>query len=308
MKPILVTSYVNPDLDGVACAVAYAEFLEKVGKSATAGAIGEVHVEARYLLDRFDITPPERLTDANEFESIILVDTSDLKDLEGKISSERVIEIIDHRKVDGAGHFLNAKVQIEFVGAAATLIAEKFITTQTDISRNSAILLFGAIISNTLNFQASVTTDRDRKAANWLNKIANLPESFSADLFKAKSDLSGDRLRKSIEGDFNHFEFGSKKIGIAQLEILGASILVSTREAEITHILQELKSRMNLDFIFQNTIGLDEGKSIFVAGDEETKRLLENVFQVSFHNMASDYSGLIMRKEIAPRLREALNG
>ena len=30
MKPILVTCYVNPDLDGVAGAVAYAEFLQKI--------------------------------------------------------------------------------------------------------------------------------------------------------------------------------------------------------------------------------------------------------------------------------------
>ena len=30
MRPILVTCYVNPDLDGVACVIAYGELLQKV--------------------------------------------------------------------------------------------------------------------------------------------------------------------------------------------------------------------------------------------------------------------------------------
>lgn len=47
-----------------------------------------------------------------------------------------------------------------------------------DISKESATLVYGAIISNTLNFKGSVTTDRDKIAAEWLNKVAKLPEDF----------------------------------------------------------------------------------------------------------------------------------
>ncbi len=307
MNPLLVTSYVNPDLDGTACAIAYAEFLKKNGQEAIAGVIGEPHVEAKYLLNRLGMPIPQELKDASGFDQIILVDVSAPKDLEGRVLLERVVEIIDHRKSGEVHQFPNAKIQIELVGAAATLIAEKYIEAEMDISQSSATLLYGAIISNTLNFQANVTTDRDRKAAAWLNKIAKLPEDFAKDLFQSKSDVSGDKLRRSIEGDFTHFEIGSKKIGVAQIEILGAHALVDAREAEIVNVLQEIKSRMNLDLIFQNTIGLDEGKSIFVAGDEEAKALLEKVFHVVFHGMTAEHPGLIMRKEIVPRLKEALD-
>ena len=46
MKSILVTCYENPDLDCVACAIAYSEFLQKTGKPAVAAIFGffdEVH-------------------------------------------------------------------------------------------------------------------------------------------------------------------------------------------------------------------------------------------------------------------------
>src|SRR3989338_2189816 len=99
MKPVLVTSYVNPDLDGVAGGIAYTELLKKQGKNAVAGVIGEVHEEAKYVLDRFGIPSPKPLPNDEEFDKVILVDASEESALEGKISFEKVMEVIDHRKL-----------------------------------------------------------------------------------------------------------------------------------------------------------------------------------------------------------------
>lgn len=54
-KKILVTSLQNPDLDGTACALAYAEFLNKKGYDAIAGIFGVPHREAQFVLDKFNI-------------------------------------------------------------------------------------------------------------------------------------------------------------------------------------------------------------------------------------------------------------
>ena len=109
MKPTLVTCYVNPDLDGVAGAIAYGEFLQKTGKNAVVGIIGEPHDEAKYILDRFGFEYPPIIENADNFDEVILVDASDLNGLEGKISAEKVIEIIDHRKVHEADKFPKPK-------------------------------------------------------------------------------------------------------------------------------------------------------------------------------------------------------
>ena len=306
IKPILVTCYVNPDLDGVAGAIAYGEFLQKTGKNAVVGIIGEPHNEAKYILDRFGFKYPSMIENADNFDEVILVDASDLNGLEGKISAEKVIEIIDHRKVHEADKFPKAKAQIELVGAAATLVAEKFMQNNIDISKESATLVYGAIISNTLNFKGSVTTDRDKEAATWLNKVAKLPEDFWKDLFIAKSDLSGNKLAQRIEGDFAWFVMGDKKVGIAQVEMIGAKKLVNERNGEIIQVLEKIKKEMSLDFIFQNTIELENTKNFFVAQDSGTKKLLEKVLNVQFAGVVAERPNLIMRKQIVPLLKEEL--
>ena len=233
MQSILVTSYVNPDLDGIASVVAYAEFLKKISKKNVAGIIGEPHFEAKYIFDRFGFSYPESIINTDNFDEVILIDASDFKVLEGKILPEKVVEIIDHRKVHEADKFPKAEVQIELVGSVATLVAEKFIKNNIEISKKSATLLFSAIISNTLNFKGSVTTDRDKKAAEWLNQAAKLPEDFWKDLFIAKSDLSDNKLTDRINDDFAWFVMGGKKVGIAQIEMIGAKKLIDERGIEI---------------------------------------------------------------------------
>lgn len=306
MKQVLITGYVNPDLDGLAGAVGYAEFLSKTGKLCEVAVIGEPHEEAKYMLDRFGFEYPKLIPNADNYDEVIIVDASDLNGLEGKIDPEKVIELIDHRKVHEADKFPNAKAQIELVGAAATLVAEKFMQHNIPISKESATLIYGAIISNTLNFKGTVTTDRDKKAAEWLNQVAQLPESFWKELFIAKSDLSGEKLAERIRGDFAWFVMGNKKLGIAQIEMIGAKNLVEQRELEIIQTLNNIKAEMQLDFIFQNTINLEETKNFFVTDDEPTKDLLTGVLQVTFNGNIAERPNLIMRKQIVPLLKEEL--
>ena len=306
MKPILVTCYVNPDLDGVAGVVGYAEFLSKAGQQVEAGIIGEPHDEAKYILDQFGIQYPKHLEDTEDYERVILVDASELNGLEGKIESLKVIEIIDHRAVNEADKFPNAKIQIELVGAAATLVAEKFMVAKMEISKESAILIYGAIISNTLNFKATVTTDRDRKAAQWLNKTAQLSDSFWKELFTAKSDLSGGKLAERIKGDFAWFTLGGKKLGVAQIEMIGAKQLIAERESKILQVLGQLKAKMGLDLIFQSTIELEDESNYFTTSDDATKALLEKALSLQFTGNSAQRSGLIMRKQIVPLLKQEL--
>jgi manganese-dependent inorganic pyrophosphatase len=305
-KPVLITCYVNPDLDGVACVLAYAEFLSKSGKNVVTGIIGEPHDEVKYLLQRFSIQYPAAILNADDYDEVMLVDSSELNGLEGKVAPEKAIEIIDHRKGHEADKFPQAKVQIELVGAAATLIAEKFINNHIAISQQSAILLCGAIISNTLNFKGSVTTERDKQAVVWLNTTAQLPENFWQELFLAKSELSGHKLRDRIQQDFAWFIMGDKKLGIAQIEMIGVKKLLEDRETEIIEILREMESEMDLDYIFQNTLELQEGRNYFVTHHESTKRLLEKILPITFFEDVAEYRELIMRKQIVPLLKKEL--
>ncbi|HXK37239.1 MAG TPA: DHHA2 domain-containing protein, partial [Candidatus Paceibacterota bacterium] len=257
-------------------------------------------------LDRFGVAHPRTIQNADEFDQVVLVDASDRNDLGGMIAPEKITEIIDHRVVHEANAFPNARVQIELVGASATLITEKFMQSTVEPSREVASLLFGGIISNTLNFKASVTTERDRAAAAWLNRIAGLSEDFWRGMFMAKSDVAGERLAQRMRGDFKWYVLNGTRVGITEIEMIGAHGLVTGRADEIVSILADIKKERSLDHIFHNTVELEEPRTFLVAGDPATQQLLQDAIHTMFTGNVAELSYLLMRKEIIPLLKQAL--
>lgn len=303
MKPILVTCYVNPDLDGYAGIFAYAELLNKQGRASQAAIVGAPSVEAQYVLDRFKIASLPVIPNSQDYQEIILVDASDLNGLGGKIEADKIVEIIDHRPLNEIDKFPQASTQIELVGAAATLIAEKFMAHNIAISSAAAILLYSAIISNTLNFRAGVTTERDRAAAAWLRPKLDISADYWKELFIAKSDASGDKLFKLMNGEFASFQVGGKKLSIVQLELIGAEKLVEEREEDILNILRDLKAQHGSDCIFLTIIELEKEKNYFVTEDLNLKMTLEKILQARFIGPVGVREGMIMRKQIMPLIK-----
>ncbi len=266
-----------------------------------------MHDEAKYIFNRFNFSLPELVTGDTGYDAVVLADASDMKGLEGNIDTIKVVEIIDHRKINDAHLFPNAKVQIEMVGAAATLVAEKFYKSNTEISKMSATLLYGAIVSNTLNFKATLTTGRDVQMAEWLKEQAGLYDNFWKDLFMAKSDLGGDKLKLRMEGEFANFEIAGKKFGIVQVEIVNVGELVEGRLPEIIKNLEDLNSKYELNFIFQTTLDLENGRNVFMTNDAEAQEILQSILGVKFENRIAIRDGLIMRKQIVPSIKDFLN-
>lgn len=302
----IVTSYVLPDLDGTACAFAYAELLQKSGIDAIFALSGMPHQEAIFVLKKAKI---DTITDAEQLihqeDKIVLVDASDTRGISKKILPEQVIEIIDHRKIHEAHMFPNAKIQIEYVGSAATLIAEKFHTTNTDISKESALLLYSAIISNTINFKAAVTTERDKSMADRLLTHLELPNEYILEMFEDKSQFHKP-LYDTIDDELATFTIADTEIGIGQLEFINVEKYVEEHEEEILSILASLKEQEHLDKIFLSCIDIIDGYNYFITNQEDTKDMISKTLQITFRGNIARREGIIMRKEIVPLLKELL--
>ena len=305
----IVTTTPYPDLDGFACALAYVELLRAQGINANAALFGTPYIEATYLMDHYGFPyPSDGITMFDPIDRVVLVDESELKPMAStNLNPQQVVEIIDHRKNHDLELFPNANVQLELVGSAATLVAERFKQANVMPSRMSGTLLYGAIISNTLNFQANVTTDRDHVMAQWLHSLSHFPSTFARELFLAKSDFSGPKLRNTIANDSKWWAFEGHNIFIAQIEMIGVQDLVQTRSREILEELHHQKETFGIDFYFCSFIELDGGYTMFVADDPGTQKLLESVLNISFRENVAQRPGLIMRKEIIPLIKEALS-
>lgn len=300
----IVTCYSSPDLDGLACVIAYSEYLGILGQNVIPYINGDPNIEAEFIENYLEIETPSQL---KEHDTIILTDASNLNGFPKNLDPSKVVEVIDHRKFGDTSVFPNARqIQIEMVGAAATIITEKFIGQDLAISKDSAILLHQAIVSNTLDFQAKTATRRDRDAAKWLEKKTTISEGLTDGMFLAKSDMAGTKLEKNILDTFAYpFKIADKSLGIAQLEVLSAEKIVSDRKDEIIKILDLLKVKFSLDIVFATIIGLKEGINIFISDNAETKQMLETVLNIKFSNNVATREGLIMRKELVPIIMES---
>ena len=304
MKKILVTGYTHPDLDGTACAFAYSKFLQKKGKNAIGAIFGQPHREAQFVFDKFKISPlPNADKIIDSIEDIIIVDSSDLLGLSNKIDPDKVIEVIDHRKINDSHMFPNAKVQIELVGSAATLIAEKYYADDVEIDNDSAVLLYSAIVSNTINFQANVTTDRDHHMAKWLKTKLEVPDTYVHDMFTFKSIFTKPLRGTFVDDYVSGFTFGGKKLAIIQLEIINVDGFVNGNLKGIKSILNDLKNDHSLDLIFLTCIDLENAFNKFIVVDTATQTLLENILDVQFSEGIAYRQGILMRKEIVPLIK-----
>lgn len=302
MKPTIACSYINPDLDGVACSVGMAELL-----GADAVVVGTPSQEAAWMCERFGILMPPEGRDRLAGADVVLVDASDPGDLDASFPIASVVEIIDHRLVHRAADFLNAtRVQIEQVGSCATLVAERLKQNETAPSRDAARLLTGAIVSNTVDFKSPGTTDRDRAMFDWLAPVADLPEGFAREMFLAKSDLSGDKLRQALEGDWIVKEFGGTRFGVFQLEAANVAEVVRERKQEILDVMARYAAEERFDATFLNAIDILNATDTWLALDAGTVTLLETVFGRAFADGISTIDRIFMRKQIVPKLKEYL--
>jgi len=302
---ILVTSYVSPDLDGFACAIAYAELLTKSAKPAEAAIYGRPHDEALFLIKHFNLEANYSSPDPTG-RKVILVDMSELNGKEERIKPSQVTEIVDHRAANDSRAFPKAKVQIELVGSAATLIAEKYQEKNMEPSWTAAVLLHGAIISNTLNFKAKVTTERDRSMAKWLTEYSQIPADFARQLFVAKSNLEGQKLIERLESEHAVFTRAGKRVDIVQLEIVNGLGFLEKRLPEIENNFAQYQKAEKTDYMFLTLIDLMDNRNIFFGPDKETQALLAKTLNAKFENNIAIRPGFIMRKEIVPLLEQEI--
>lgn len=299
---ILITAYDGPDLDGAACAYAYAELLTKQGKDVRAAYFTHLRSEAEFAFEKTgaNIEKAEEV-DADE---VILVDSCELKGISPMINPLKVIEAIDHRLVHQAEEeFPNARLQIELVGSCATLITEKFIKNKIKPSRESATILYLAIASNTINFKNNVTTKRDIEAAHYLKSLYEIDEELVLEMFVHQSKLSGS-IRDIFQRDKWSNDVAGKVFSIFQFEIVGVDEFVEKNFDEIVQSLQEVIDEENFDFAFATFVDLEKARNTFVAPNEKIGKLIGKIVGVEFENNIAHYPKIIMRKEIMPKIKK----
>lgn len=295
-----VVGHKNPDTDSVVSAIAYANFK---GNDFVPAILGELNNETKFVLEKFNIEKPVLLNSINENDNFVLVDHNEKTQTIENISDSQIIEILDHHKFNvsfASPIFITTKPY----GSTASLITEKFLEQNKEIDYKIAGLLLSAILSDTVIFKSPTTTDKDKEFAKILSKICDINDinGFGVELFKKKAEIFSKTPSEIILNDFKDFDFGGKKIGVGQIELVEANNLINKKN----EILLEMQKMQNDNFYFALILVvtdiMKEGSYLWVVGNKEP---IYNIFNITDENNYKE-GFLSRKKQVIPPLENGL--
>jgi manganese-dependent inorganic pyrophosphatase len=256
----IIIPYSNPDLDGVACAVVLAKLQ---GAPWSAHILGEVDEETRTVFDALGLVAPTQAPEWGDVELIWLVDTHHPNQLPADLPCDRVVRITDHHPGGAPDRFPNAVIENEPVGAAATLVAERFVGAPDGIPSAEACLLQAAILSNTLNFKAPATSPRDRAMFGCLGKIAALPPEVVQAMAIARKSKLMMGTQAIVESDVKIFDTPRGRVAVSQVETGGALDLLE--RDDLRSCLARLEESNQVSSVVINLVDLDRDESALLS-------------------------------------------
>lgn len=182
------TGHLSPDTDTVMSALLAAHIY-----GGTATVPEQINPESEFVLNYCKAESPRVESDYSSYQ-VGLVDFNQTTQLAPTIDQNSIVAVIDHHAIGGSP--INTPqivaMDIRGWGSAATILADNAEKLNVTLPKHLACAGLGAILSDTVVFQSSTTTDYDREFADKLAKIAGIEdlEDFGQQMLVAKSDLS----------------------------------------------------------------------------------------------------------------------
>lgn len=282
------------DIDGYASMIAYRELLILQGYNAVAVSSAPFNYSVTKSLRNM----PYKLDDyqVKENDEFILIDLSNKDFFEDFVKLDKIMEIIDHHPGyhDYWHNILGDKATIEAIGSVATMIVEKFENNNliNRIDEHLAKLLMAAILDNTLNFTADITSNRDKRAYHVLESIID-NASFPSNYFLECQSFIEDNLDSSIVNDLKIEDTNTYLPRVlGQLTIWDISSILMSRK-----FIDSILGRFGENWLI-NIISLKENKSYIYCSNELVKSNVIKLFDCEAEDTMVIVSPAKLRKEI----------
>ena len=221
------------------------------------------------ILTRHHLLRPRR-------KRVVLVDHNEAAQSVPGLREAEILEIIDHHRLADIQTSNPVYVRNEPVGSTNTIIASMFQERGLMPSEPMAGLMAAAIVSDTVMFKSPTCTDRDRRMAERLARIANVSlDELGRDIFSASLDNKS--ARDLLYTDYKEFHIGGYNLSVAQITCVDSPSMLKRKE----EFLEEMAvAKKNGDFdmvLLMLTDVLLEGTQIVYLGDDEVIRQAFNV-------------------------------
>jgi manganese-dependent inorganic pyrophosphatase len=236
---------------------------------------------------------------------VLLVDHAEQAQSVLGVDQAEIVEILDHHHIGSIETRVPVTATFDPVGSTATLVIERFRQSGMEPSHTTAVMLLGAILSDTVILNSPTTTERDHAVVEYLERVLALDASeLGREMFEATTDLSDVSAQEIISRDAKEYQVsGGHTICIAQIEVVGKSLL--DRRAELLEAMRRERERRGFQlYALMITDILSKGTDMLVAGDIAT---VARSFNAQPEDSTIELPGVMSRKkEVAPKLLATL--
>src|SRR3954447_17575 len=250
------------------------------------------------LVTRDDLVRPEP-------RRVLLVDHAEAAQSAPGVEHAEIVEILDHHHIGSIETQLPVMATFDPVGSTATLVIERFRQNGREPSRPAATMLLGGILSDTVILNSPTTTERDRAAVSYLERVLDLDATaFGREMFESTSDVSELSAEQIVARDLKEYDLGGgRAMSIAQIETVGKAL--AERRDELLDALK--RQRDEHDYALSSlmvTDIMDKCTNLLTAGDTGP---VERAFGEEPDGGGIDLPGVMSRKkQVAPKLLAAM--
>jgi manganese-dependent inorganic pyrophosphatase len=252
------------------------------------------------LVTRSDLVGPAR-------RRVVLVDHAEQAQSAVGIDEAEIIEILDHHHIGSIETRIPVTATFDPVGSTATLVVERFRHAGMEPSRPTAMMLLGAVLSDTVILNSATTTRRDHAVVEYLERaLAVDAAALGREMFESTSDVSDLSAEEIVTRDAKRYQVrGGQEICIAQVEVVGNSLMERTDEL-LQALRREREDRDLALYALMVTDVTDKGTEMLVAGDVAA---VARSLGAEPSDGVIDLPGVMSRKkQVAPKLLAALSG
>lgn len=301
----LVFGHKSPDTDSTGSPILWAWYLNEVkGGDAEAVLLGEPNTEAAFMLEKWDLPKPRIISDIEDGQACVVVDTNNPAELPANINGADLQGIIDHHKLVG-GLETSGPIDITVrpLACTATIMIDLMgedAQRMPDWAKGAALT---CILSDTLEFRSPTTTDHDRAVAEQLARDLNISvPDYAAEMFAAKSDVSAFSDAELLRMDSKEYAVGDTKFRVSVLETT-APATVLDRKDSLMASMQTVAAEDGVDQVLLFVVDILKEEATLLVANDLVKGVAEKSFGAQVSGDTVVLPGIMSRKkQIIPNL------
>ena len=249
------------------------------------------------VLTRYHLLRPRR-------KRVVLVDHNEAAQSVPGLEEAEILEIIDHHRLADIQTTNPIYVRNEPVGSTNTIIASMFQDRGLMPSKGMAGMMAAAILSDTVMFKSPTCTERDRKMAERLARMANISlDELGREIFSGS--LGNKTAEELLYTDYKEFHIAGHDLAVAQITCMDSPKMLERKDEFLQHMRAAARKKGFSMIILMLTDVLLEGTQMIYVGDDDT---IQQAFSVTPKDNTAFLPHVMSRKKQVIPMLSALWG